>query len=252
MRLSADKRNRLSVEHAQALTEEYIAMVGHELRAPLSAIINWVQVLQKSTTDQALVSRAAQAIEGNARSQAHLVNDLLDVSRAVVGKMELSKTECDLDDVVRSSLMTIKHKAQAKRISINHVVSDMIRIHADERRLQQVVVNLQAYSDGPGRGATFTLRLPCHREQLLIQQPQTLSVKMTKRIAAQRERIDARHRGALSSDPMHRQRASEPARRRVREVPASTVAITACTTAECACCGPTRSVSPVRVPAQGS
>lgn len=134
----------LNHEQAQRLAEEYVALVGHELRTPLSAVMSWARVLQKAPGNRDTVLRAAQAIERNARMQAQLVEDLLDVSRVRAGKMELLKTDFDLDDVVRSSLATIEHSAGAKRIEVNYLASEQVRIHADERRLQQVIVNLLA------------------------------------------------------------------------------------------------------------
>lgn len=138
----SDAIARLGAERALRLTEEYIAVISHELRTPLGAVTNWARVLQKSPGDRDTVLRAAQAIERSARLQARLVDDLFDVSRMIVGKMELVRTELDLDDVVRSCLTTIGHSADAKRITVTYLASAKVHIHADERRVQQVIVNL--------------------------------------------------------------------------------------------------------------
>ncbi len=98
----SDAIARIGAERALRLTEEYVAVISHELRTPFSAVIYWAQLLQKSPGDRDNVLRAAQAIERSARLQTHLVNDLIDVSRMSVGKMKLSRTELDLDDVIRS------------------------------------------------------------------------------------------------------------------------------------------------------
>lgn len=159
----SERAARLGAERALRLTEEYIAVVSHELRTPLSAVINWAQVLCESPYDRDTVFRAAQAIERNARLQARLVDDLLDVSRIIVGKMELAKTDFDLNDLVRSSLTTIAHSAEAKRITVKYLASGEVRIHADERRLQQVIVNLL------GNAVKFTPDQGCVGIQLSCQ-----------------------------------------------------------------------------------
>jgi signal transduction histidine kinase len=130
------------VERAQRLADEAVAMISHELRTPLGAISHWAQVLQRAPGDQQTVLRAAEAIERNVRLQARLVDDLLDMSRINAGKLELARSELDLDEVIQASLATVEHAAGAKRIRLRCQASEPLRLRADARRLQQVLVNL--------------------------------------------------------------------------------------------------------------
>jgi signal transduction histidine kinase len=164
-----DATAHLGAERALRLIEEHIAVISHELRTPLSAVMNWSRLLQKSPGDRDTVLRAAEAIERSARFQARLVDDLFDVSRMIVGKMELVRTEFDLDDVVRSSLMTIGHSANAKRIAVTYLCSEKVLIHADERRVQQVIVNLlsNAVKFTPD-GGSVSIELSRSQDQAVI------------------------------------------------------------------------------------
>ena len=121
--LPTERAPRLKADQTRHMTDEHLAVLSHEMRTPLSAILNWVQVLQKSPTDQDIVSRSAEAIERNARLQAHLVNDLVDISRINVGSMKLKKANCDLDLLLRSTLLAIEQVVRAKRIRVNYVAS---------------------------------------------------------------------------------------------------------------------------------
>jgi signal transduction histidine kinase len=127
---------------AQQLAEQAVALVSHELRTPLGAVAQWAQVLQRAPDDRQTVLRAAAAIERSVRQQVHLVDDLLDMTRIVAGRMELAPTELDLDDVVQASLTAVKYTAVAKRIRLRCETSQSLRVRGDARRLQQVLVNL--------------------------------------------------------------------------------------------------------------
>jgi signal transduction histidine kinase len=132
-----------ALERHQRLTEEFIATVIHELRTPLGAMANWAQLLKNTPGDRDTVVRAAAAIGRAVRLQAQLVDDLLDVSRIIAGRMELATGELDLDEVIRASLEVVQHAADAKRISLRYLAAvEPLRIRADARRLQQVLVNL--------------------------------------------------------------------------------------------------------------
>ena len=163
------KRNPHLNENRAHLTEKHLAIVSHELRTPLSAILNWVQVLQKSPADQELVKRSAEAIERSARMQVQLVNDLVDISRINVRRVKLEKTNCDLDHLLRLTLLTVEHAVRAKRIRIGYVASGKVLVHADERRLQQVLTNLMdnAIKFTPIEG-TITVALSLRSERAVI------------------------------------------------------------------------------------
>ena len=159
----APKRTaRMDGNRTPHLAAEHLAVVSHELRTPLSAILNWVQVLQESPTDQDVVTRSAEAIKRNAQFQAHLVNDLIDISRINFSRMKLEAARFDLDQLLRSTLMAIEHDVRAKGIRVDYVSSGSVFVRADERRLQQVMTNLidNAIKFTPMEGA-ITIALCC-------------------------------------------------------------------------------------------
>ena len=108
---------RKQAEAATAAKDQFLAVVSHELRAPLSAITGWVQ-LSRTAKDPALQQRALETIERNARLQAQLIDDLLDVSRIVSGKMRISPRPIDLAPVIESAIDTARPSAQAKDITL--------------------------------------------------------------------------------------------------------------------------------------
>jgi signal transduction histidine kinase len=142
------------VEHVERLAEEAVALVSHEMRTPLAAVANWAQVLQRSPDDQHTVLRAAAAIERSVRLQAALVDDLLDMTRIGAGKLELTQAELDLNEVIQVSLAMVEHAAEAKRLNLRREALEPLRVRADARRLQQVLVNLltNAIKFTPERG----------------------------------------------------------------------------------------------------
>jgi len=125
------------------LKDEFLATLSHEMRTPLTSILGWSQLLMRSKIDLAGVQHAVGAIERNARAQAQLVEDLLDVSRIITGKLRLSMTPVDLREVINSALESLDPAVSARRIVLKlDLASDVPLIRADAARLQQVVWNL--------------------------------------------------------------------------------------------------------------
>jgi PAS domain S-box-containing protein len=141
----AESARRIA-EEASQLKDEFLATASHELRTPLNAIVGWVHVLQSGAAvsdDQR--RQAVNAIERNARSQTRLIEDLLDVSRMIQGRVSLTVTPLDVRAVVRDAVETIRHSAAAKDLTIGLDVPDeAIPVVGDEHRLQQVTWNLLA------------------------------------------------------------------------------------------------------------
>lgn len=105
-------------ELANHLKDQFLATVSHELRAPLNAVLGWAEMLRTGTLDENRRQRALQAVYDNARRQARLIDDLLDVSRIVSGKMQVTRAAVDLRGVVRAALETVQPSAEAKGINI--------------------------------------------------------------------------------------------------------------------------------------
>ena len=128
---------------ASRLKDEFLAAVSHELRTPLSAIVGWAQILSITKIDDERVSKGIASIERNARVQARLIDDLVDVSRIVTGKLTLRSAPVDLREVISVAAEAARPPARAKRIELDVVMpATPCLISGDRDRLQQVVSNL--------------------------------------------------------------------------------------------------------------
>ncbi|MFQ4145422.1 PAS domain S-box protein [Chlorogloeopsis sp. ULAP02] len=146
IRKQIEKRERAAREQAEAanrIKDEFLAVLSHELRSPLNPILGWTQLLQTRQFDQQATSRALEAIERNAKLQTQLIEDLLDVSRILRGKLVLNVCPVDLVGVIEAALETVHLAAEAKNITIEKVfATDIRQVYGDANRLQQVVWNL--------------------------------------------------------------------------------------------------------------
>jgi len=151
-RQAEQERTRLINEReaqaeASRIKDEFLATLSHELRTPLNAILGWISLLRDSKmgTDQA--ARALATIERNARAQAQLVEDLLDVSRIVTGKLRLQVQPIDLATVIEQAVDVMRPAAAARRISVEvHLETRPVLMMGDPDRLQQALWNLLSNS----------------------------------------------------------------------------------------------------------
>jgi PAS domain S-box-containing protein len=136
------ERRRLEeeAEHANRMKDDFLATISHELRTPLQAIVGYIALLE--TGEASDPTKAFAAIKRNADAQARLIEDILDVSRIVSGKLQLDLERVNLAGVVRAALDSIGPAAQAKRIRIIEGLPDLGSVHGDFERLQQIVWNL--------------------------------------------------------------------------------------------------------------
>jgi PAS domain S-box-containing protein len=141
--LAAERAARAEAERANQLKDEFLATVSHELRTPLNAMLGWTQVLARRQQDPALVREGLAVIERNARAQAQLIEDLLDMGRIMSGKLRLDVQTVDLHDVISRALETIRPVADAKSIRVSSNLDARVgAMRGDPDRLQQVVWNL--------------------------------------------------------------------------------------------------------------
>ncbi|HEV7893353.1 MAG TPA: ATP-binding protein [Pyrinomonadaceae bacterium] len=134
---------REEAERANRLKDEFLLTVSHELRTPLTAILGWSHLLVKTKLDEATASRALDAIERNALMQAQLVEDILDVSRAVTGRLRLSVGRVDLAAAVNGAVDYVQPEAASRNISLEVTLDPYARhVSGDAARLQQVVEKL--------------------------------------------------------------------------------------------------------------
>ncbi|HEU4368965.1 MAG TPA: ATP-binding protein [Methylomirabilota bacterium] len=141
--LAREQRAREEAETANRLKDEFLATLSHELRTPLNAVLGWAVTLRTAQLDAATRTRALEAIERNARAQSQLIEDLLDISRIVTGKLRLDVRLVDPAAVVEAALDAVRPAARAKSIELIPVLSPCTGpVHGDPDRLQQVVWNL--------------------------------------------------------------------------------------------------------------
>lgn len=132
-----------AAEEASHAKDEFLAVVSHELRTPLNSMLGWIHMLKHDSLPPERRARAMETIERNARAQNHLVEDLLDVSRIVSGKLRLDVQPVDLPLVIERAMETVRPAAVAKSITIKTILdSTASPVSGDHHRLQQVVWNL--------------------------------------------------------------------------------------------------------------
>ncbi len=141
--LDSEREARAEAERTNQLKDDFLATLSHELRTPLSAILGWAQVLRRGTRDQADLHRGLQSIERNARAQAQLIEDLLDMNRITSDKVLLDLQPLAPASVIASAIETLRPAADAKHITIHSsIASDAGTFMGDPGRLQQVIWNL--------------------------------------------------------------------------------------------------------------
>ncbi|MGO4474812.1 ATP-binding protein [Massilia sp. 2TAF26] len=141
--LENERLARAEAERTSQMKDEFLATLSHELRTPLSAILGWAQVLRRGSRDQNDLAKGLQTIERNARAQAQLIEDLLDMSRITSGKVLLDMQAVPPIGIIDAAIETVRPAADAKNIRIEkHYAGDPGMIAGDPARLQQVVWNL--------------------------------------------------------------------------------------------------------------
>ncbi|MFQ4146971.1 PAS domain S-box protein [Chlorogloeopsis sp. ULAP02] len=141
--LRLEQAARESAETANRIKDEFLAVLSHELRSPLNPILGWTKLLRSRKFDQDATDRALETIERNAKLQTQLIEDLLDVSRILRGKLSLNVVPINLAATIEAALETVRLSAEAKDIQIQKVFApDVGFVAGDPNRLQQVVWNL--------------------------------------------------------------------------------------------------------------
>ena len=144
-RLALLEREQLARAHAESVNrmkDEFLATLSHELRTPLNAILGWSHLLTSGKADAATVERALSVIRNNAMAQSQLIEDILDVSRIISGKLRLNIASVTLREVIDAALDSVSPAADAKGIVIDRHLDDIEPLTGDKDRLQQVFWNL--------------------------------------------------------------------------------------------------------------
>ena len=141
--LMREQMIRAEAEAANRAKDEFLSILSHELRTPLNAILGWSAMLRQRTLSQDKVLQALETIERNAKSQAQLIEDILDVSRIITGKLRLQVRLVPLATVIESAIESVRLAAEAKSIRLQSVLDSQAGLLlGDANRLQQVVWNL--------------------------------------------------------------------------------------------------------------
>lgn len=159
--LEMERTAREASERANKLKDEFLATVSHELRTPLNSILGWAQLLRTGRLGPEESKKGADAIANSARSQAQLINDLLDISRIVSGKLKVQSGEVNLLNVVETALDMIRPAAQGKGVTLEKFVdTSVLPVMGEAARLQQVVWNLLSNAvKFTGEGGTVTVEI---------------------------------------------------------------------------------------------
>ncbi len=167
--LESERSARLELERVAQLKDEFLATLSHELRTPLNAMLGWSQILQKSQGHSDRTMKGLEVIERNARMQTQLIDELLDMSRILAGKLRLDVQEVNLVGVVEAAIDTVRPSAEAKGIRLESVLEPVAEtVHGDPQRLQQVVWNLLSnaikFTPKGGRVQVVVKRVKSHVE----------------------------------------------------------------------------------------
>ena len=140
--LEREQRGSLEAQAMIRLKDEFLATLSHELRTPLNAILGWTHILETGARDNATIDRATRVIKRNAQAQAHLVEDMMDASCIIGGRLTLNLELVNVRSVIEAALEAVEPAVDAKGIAIETVFGDLAPIIADRGRLQQIMWNL--------------------------------------------------------------------------------------------------------------
>jgi len=168
--LQLEQLARAEAEAANRIKDEFLAVLSHELRSPLNPILGWAKVLQMRKFDEIELQKALKTIERNAKLQAQLIEDLLDVSRILQGKLNLNLIPVNLISTIEDAMETVRLAAEAKNIQIQTMFDSAVgQVLGDSARLQQVLWNLLSNAvKFTATGGQVNVRLECIDEQAQI------------------------------------------------------------------------------------
>jgi PAS domain S-box-containing protein len=140
--LRLEKAARTEAENLARLKDEFLATLSHELRSPMSAILGWLHLMRSGRLDAEQQTKAIETIERNAQLQNKLINDLLDISRVIAGKLDLKREPVRMQDIIDRAVESVQVAAHTKAVRISTELQQVPEVHYDAARMQQVFVNL--------------------------------------------------------------------------------------------------------------
>jgi signal transduction histidine kinase/CheY-like chemotaxis protein len=192
-------------EESSRLKEEFLATISHELRTPLSAILGWARMLRLGQLSPDNTAKALDTIERNARAQAQLVDDLLDVSRIITGKLRMDVRPADPNAFIDAAVEAVRPAADAKGVRVQKVMdTGLLSIPGDPVRLQQVVWNLLSnaikFTPREGRVQIRSERVNSHLEIVVSDTGQGISADFLPHVFDRFRQADqktSRHHGGM-------------------------------------------------------
>jgi len=169
--LQRERAARAQAESANRIKDEFLAVLSHELRSPLNPILGWSRLLQNGKLDASKTRHALSTIERNAKLQAELIEDLLDVSRILRGKLNLTVSPVNLSTTIRAAVETVRLAAESNSIPIETDLNFSGTVTGDATRLQQIVWNLLSNAvkfTPPGGQVKVTLESHELNDELLV------------------------------------------------------------------------------------
>ena len=171
--LEREKDARLEAEAANRVKDEFLSTLSHELRTPLTAIMGWSTLLLHGEVDPAKHQHAIETIARNANSQCQLIDDLLEVSRIITGKLRLEFAACQLQPIIEAAAESIRPTAEAKGVRLQLLFEPEVgTVSGDKERLQQVVWNLLSnavkFTSGGGEVSVRLQRVNSHVEVSVV------------------------------------------------------------------------------------
>ncbi|HMO24986.1 MAG TPA: PAS domain S-box protein, partial [Tepidisphaeraceae bacterium] len=194
--LTREREARAEAERTSRMKDEFLATLSHELRTPLNAILGWSQILAGGTRDQQEFLEAVRTIERNARAQTQIIEDLLDMSRIISGKVRLDVQRLDLATVVREAVESVRPSADAKGIRLQAVLDPRAGpVTGDPARLQQVLWNLLTnavkFTPKGGRVQVLLERVNSHLEVSVIDTGEGISPEFLPHVFDRFRQADA-------------------------------------------------------------
>src|SRR5271166_4713760 len=172
--LQAERAARAAAERASLLKDEFLATLSHELRTPLNGILGWSHIMRQDNANAEVIAEGLEVIERSARAQSEIIEDLLDMSRIISGKVRLDVQRLDLSAIVQSAVETARPAAEAKGIRLQSITDPLngVVVSGDINRLQQVLWNLLSnavkFTPKGGRVQVLLERINSHLEISVI------------------------------------------------------------------------------------
>ena len=192
----SERAAREEAERASRMKDEFLATLSHELRTPLNAILGWSQILKRKGTGDEDVVEGVAVIERNARAQTQIIEDLLDMSRIISGKVRLDVRRVALADVVQAAVETVKPAADAKGVRVQVVLDPAAGpVSGDPGRLQQVfwnlLINAVKFTPRDGRVQVLLERVNSHLEVSVVDSGEGISPEFLPHVFDRFRQADA-------------------------------------------------------------